>query len=109
MAAVGRLIAFAIAAALVVVPTVLRSRQHVELRDSTRISIRLNWQSDAPPQKDAFAPDTTAADAIVPTTLLQQPHAPRLVSRVRVFDEPVVQPLFENAPDLLRGPPALLS
>lgn len=107
--AVAKLFAVAIAVALIVVPTVMRSRQHIELHDSTRLSIRLNWQSDAPPQRDLFVPDTSVADAIVPLAFMQQPHAPAVAPRARIFDEPIVQPLFDNAPDLFRGPPALLS
>jgi hypothetical protein len=38
-----------VAVALVLVPTVMRARQHLSLHENTRLSIRLNWQSDAPP------------------------------------------------------------
>ena len=94
----------AIAIALVAVPTIMRARQHVELRDATRLSIRLNWQSAAPPQKPILAPDS--ASAVVPIALAQQPHPARVTPRVHALDEPVTRPLFDNSPDLLRGPPA---
>ena len=101
--------ALVIALALVAVPTIMRARQHVELHDTTRLSIKLNWQSATPPQRAMLAPDDAVSGAVVPSALAQQPHAARVTPRVHAFDEPVTQPLLDNAPDLLRGPPAPLS
>ena len=106
---VARAFVLVIAAALVIVPTVMRARQHVELRDTTRLSIRLNWQSDAPPQKSLIAPDDGPVAAAAPVALVQQPHAARVTPRVHAYDEPVLLPPFDNSPDLFRGPPALRS
>ena len=91
---------------VVVVPTIMRARQHVELRDSTSLGTRLNWKSDAPPQKTFFVPSPhtqTAVDAIAVATL-QRP--PRLVTSVRPADAPPRRTAFDNAPDLFRGPPS---
>jgi hypothetical protein len=101
-----RLAVAAIVAALVIVPTVMRSRQHIELRDSTRLSIRLNWQGDAPPQKCLF--DSHANDRVVITRpALIEPETPRRWPAVSPTDQPVRQTPFDNAPDLFRGPPSL--
>jgi len=102
---VARLSAFVIIAALVIVPTIMRSRQHVESRDSTRLSIRLNWQSDTPPQKSLVTPDDASA-LVVATVNVVQPQAARVRPRVHVYAEPIVQPPFDNAPNLFRGPPS---
>ncbi len=101
----SRLTVFLLAAAIVIVPTVMRSRQHVEMRDTTRLTIRLNLQSDAPPQVKLFVPDATTADT-APPVVVQLPHASRVTPRVHAYHEPIVQPTFDNAPDLFRGPPA---
>jgi hypothetical protein len=97
--------------ALVLVPTVMRAQQRVALCDTTRLSIRLNWQSDAPPKMAVAAvrPSIDCEDAVVPKALATQPHPARVVPRVHVFSEPIVQPPLDNSPDLLRGPPALSS
>lgn len=101
----ARFSAMALVAALVLVPTVLRARQRVELRDTIRLSIRLNWQSDAPRVIADVARDDARADTVVPSRLAQQPHPAHVAPRTHAFDEPVAQPLFDNSPDLLRGPP----
>jgi hypothetical protein len=101
-------ISLAIVLALVVVPTVLRAQQRIELRDTTRLSIRLNWQSDAPPRMADVAPSNDGEGAVVPTALAAQPHPARVVPRVHVFSEPVVYPPLDNSPDPLRGPPILV-
>jgi hypothetical protein len=95
-----------IIAALVIVPTIMRARQHVELRDSPRLSIRLNWQSDTPPQKSLVTPDDASALAVATVTVVQQPQAARVRPRVHAYAEPIVQPPFDNAPNLFRGPPS---
>jgi hypothetical protein len=53
----------AVAAALVLVPTIARARQHVEHRDATRLSIKHSWVGVAPPTKASIrsiAPDHVA-------------------------------------------------
>jgi hypothetical protein len=93
-------------AAVVIVPTVMRSRQRIELRDSTRLSIRLNWQSGTPPQKDVF--DSHASDRTAVTTpAAVEPETPCLGPSVRATDQPLRKTPFDNAPDLFRGPPSL--
>ena len=87
----------------------MRARQHVERRETTRLSVRLNWQSDAPPQIADLAPDDSMSDAVVPSVLAQQPHPARIVARTHAFDEPVTELFVDYSPDLLRGPPALIA
>jgi hypothetical protein len=103
---IARCIALLLAASVVIVPSVMRAKQRVDLRDSTRLSIRLNWQSDAPPQKQLLAP--TAIVVAVPAP------AGRLVESDYVSKIPLAPPAdgtlpntaFDNAPDLFRGPPS---
>jgi hypothetical protein len=103
---VVRLAVVTIVAAIVMVPTVMRSRQHIELRDSTRLSIRLNWQGYTPPQKHLLAP--SAHDRIVITrAVLIEPETPRRWPTAGPTDQPVRQTPLDNAPDLFRGPPSL--
>jgi hypothetical protein len=106
---VVKCVALALMSALVVVPTVLRSRQHVELRDSTRLSIRLNWQGEAPPQKDRLDSHDNLAEVPAPVAVMREPHAPRITPRTHAVAEPVLRPPCDNAPDPLRGPPSFLS
>jgi hypothetical protein len=92
--------------AVIVVPTIMRARQHVELRDSTRLSIRLNWQADALPQKKflvAQSPIRSHAGAFVVTL---QPETTAIASRALAVDAPAPPTVFDNAPDLFRGPPS---
>ncbi len=108
VAVLVRLSALAILAALILVPTVLRSRQHVDLHDSTRLSIRLNWQSDMPPRKASPASDHGALHVAVPVVLLRSPLLQPVLARVPQADAPTPPPL-DNAPDRFRGPPSVLS
>jgi hypothetical protein len=96
-----------VAVALVLVPTVTRARQHLSLHDTTRLSIRLNWQSDAPPRMHLVAAGAREHAALVPRVFVIRPPISRLLPRAPAFDEPVVRPLLDNSPDLLRGPPVL--
>ncbi len=102
---IARSIACAIVAALVVVPTITRSRQHIRLRPSTRLSIRLNWQSDTPPQRTIVPPDDASARVVATVTPVQPPQDARFSPHVRVGEEPTVQSPFENVLDLFRRPP----
>jgi hypothetical protein len=104
--ALVRSIAFVIVSALIIVPTIMRSRQHVDLRDSTRLSIRLNWQSDTPPQKSLVTPDDASAPAAATVDVVQQPQAARVRPRVHLYAEPIVRPPLDHAPDQFRGPPS---
>jgi hypothetical protein len=101
-----RLVVTLLAMAVVVVPTVMRSRQHVDLRDTTRLSIRLNWQSDAPPQKDLAVKDPRAG-AVVARLSLDDPSAVQRVVRHVPETNPIPLTPFDNSPDCFRGPPAL--
>lgn len=96
-----------IAVSLVLVPTVMRARQHLSLHDTTRLSIRLNWQSDAPPRMHLVAINTPWDAALIPRVFAIQPPS-RLLPRVPAFDEPVVRPFLDNSRDPQRGPPVLL-
>ena len=96
-----------VAVALVLVPTVMRARQHLSLHENTRLSIRLNWQSDAPPRMHVVAITTRGNAALMPRVFAIQPPS-RLLPRVPAFDEPVVRPFLDNSPDPQRGPPVLL-
>jgi len=93
-----------VVAALVLVPTVMRARQRVERRETTRLSIRLNWQSEAPPRIIDVAPDKASSDTGVLSTLAQPPRV-RAAAPAHAFDEPVAQPISGDPPDPLRGPP----
>src|SRR5262245_40688704 len=87
----ARLGACVVVAALVIVPTIMRSRQHVELRDSTRLSIRLNWQSDIRPHRSLVTrDDATTSSAATPAPLLWQPDVVWVMLRVRACADPLV-------------------
>jgi hypothetical protein len=103
---VARSSVFLIIAALVIVPTILRARQHVKLHEATRLSIRLNWQSDAPPHRMVVVPDEESTGVAATIPLSPQPEDARLSPRVHSCSEPIVQAPFDNAPDLFRGPPS---
>jgi hypothetical protein len=97
-----RLAIFSIAAALIIVPTVARALQHVDVRETTRLSIRHSWLGVAPPTKVSIAPATVAVLPVVPAA----PEHGRDCIRARV---PIaVCPAFAVVPessDPLRGPP----
>jgi hypothetical protein len=63
---------FAIVAAVVVVTT-LRSPQHIDLLDSTRLSIRLSWQSDTPPHRALVSRDDASSRAVAPMAVAEDP------------------------------------
>jgi hypothetical protein len=96
-----------IVVSLVLVPTVMRAQQHLTPHDTTRLSIRLNWQSDAPPRMHLVATGARGHAALIPRVFAIQPPA-RLLPRVPAFDEPVVRLFLDDAPDPRRGPPVLL-
>src|SRR3954469_22266511 len=62
-----RLAVVAIAAVLVLVPTIARARQQVERHDATRLSIKHSWLGVAPQPKGVVAP-VIVAIAPVPAT-----------------------------------------
>jgi integral membrane sensor domain MASE1 len=97
-----RLAILAIAAALILVPTLARARQRVELRDATRLSIKHSWLGVAPPTKAIIAPTTIA---VLP--------APVVERRPAGADAWALAPLVVSLPgavldssDPLRGPPS---
>jgi hypothetical protein len=95
-----------IVAAVIVVPAVMRAGQHVELRDSTRLSIRLNWQSDAPPQKHVADTNQLVRKHLAVVAVSVQPlQTTHVVFARHIGEEPSPTPVSENAPDLFRGPP----
>ena len=103
-----RLSALLVLVALVIVPTIMRSRQRVDLRETTRLSIRLNWQSDAPPQRGAVAPDTQDI-ARAAGTFLQTPPSPVVAPAPTDPGAPLPYRPLDNAPDRFRGPPSVLA
>lgn len=101
----SRTCASLVVAALVLVPTVTRAREHLERRETTRLSIRLNWQSDAPPRIVDVAPDESDHTARVPPALTLPPCPVCLTTRGPAFEESALPAPCDNSPDLLRGPP----
>jgi hypothetical protein len=95
----------AVATALVIVPTVARANQHVERRDSTRLSIRHSWIGVAPPTKAFVAP---VEAAVLPPPVVEVDHN-RAVSFVSVAWSVAPCALCDNVSDPLRGPPSYLS
>ncbi|HVZ22464.1 MAG TPA: hypothetical protein VG871_15430 [Vicinamibacterales bacterium] len=91
--------------ALVAVPAIARATQHVDRRDSTRLSIRESWIGVAPPKTATVA----APLAVAPAT----PHA--LIHVLRAEAEALPDALAParhvrwDGPDPLRGPPAVFS
>ncbi len=101
--AAAKLAAIWLAAALVVVPAVMRSRQQIERGPFTRLGIRLHWQSDTPPQKLFAIPDPHEGAATPVVVRVVSAHG---FSHARPSPEPPRLIAFDNAPDLFRGPPA---
>jgi hypothetical protein len=99
-------IALLVIATIVIVPTIMRSRQHVDLRDSTRLSIRLNWQSDTPPHRALVSRDDASPWAVAPITLVEERHHEHVQPCPNVPADRIVQSPFDKTPDLYRGPPA---
>ncbi len=106
IALVLRLLALTLIAALFVVPTVMRARQRVEMRDATRLSIRLNWQGEKRCHDDV---DVRSEDRAGETPLLfaDLPAVAHVSARSRAVDIPLPSSPFDNAPDPLRGPPSV--
>jgi hypothetical protein len=105
---VRRLFAFGIVvlvAALVLVPTAARARQHVDRQDTTRLSIKHSWLGVAPPTKASVAP---AQAAILPPPVVEIDHS-RLLSRIAPVRNPAPPNVDDQRFDPLRGPPSRLS
>jgi hypothetical protein len=97
-----RLAIFAIATALVLVPTIARARQRVEVRDATRLSIRNSWVGVTPPTKASVAPITIA---VVPTPAALPPEPARTARAVPAVAPTVVRVELSRL-EPLRGPPS---
>src|SRR5215468_8822919 len=103
-----RVLASLLITSVVIVPTVMRARQHIRLRDSTSLSVRYNFKSDAPPQRELFEPSLRIRKTADPIATIENPHSSPAVAGVQSADLlPRVTP-FDNAPDLFRGPPSLV-
>jgi hypothetical protein len=100
-----RLGLLAVAAALVLVPTVARARQHVEHRDATRLSIKHSWLGVAPPTKASIAPVHVA---VLPPPVVELDRS-RAVSYVHVARSVTPRDRHHDLSNPLRGPPARLS
>ena len=100
-----RLLASLLITSVVVVPTVMRARQHIRLRDSTSLSVRLNLKSDAPPEKECFEPSPQIRKSADPIAVVEPPSP--AVAGVQSADILPRTAPFDNAPDLFRGPPSL--
>jgi len=107
---VKRLLVVTLTAALFVVPTVMRARQHVEMHDTTRISIRLNWQGERRMHDDVV--DVQCEEGVDETPLLfadlpELQAFSHLSARQRAVDIALPASPADNAPDPLRGPPSV--
>jgi hypothetical protein len=103
-----RLFAVAIAvlaAALVLVPTAARARQHVDRKDTTRLSIKHSWLGVAPPTKASAA---TTPVALVPAPVVRIERS-RVVSPVQIVQNATIPTFDDTITDPLRGPPSRLS
>ena len=106
---VKRLLVVTLTAALFVVPTVMRARQHVEMHDTTRISIRLNWQGEKRCHDDVELKSDERADE-TPLLFADLPELQafsHLSARQRAVDVALPASPADNAPDPLRGPPSV--
>jgi hypothetical protein len=92
---------------VVIVPAVMRSRQHITLRDESRMSIRLRWQSDAPPQKVLPLESPRAVSRVGRSTLDDCAAGARV--RHLPANAPIPHPPFDNAPEQFRGPPPVVT
>ena len=95
----------ALAAVLVLVPTIARARQHVEHRDATRLSIKHSWVGVTPPTKASVA---AAQVAVLPPPVMET--GPDRVA-ARVVPAHSSAPLIADGErlDPPRGPPSRLS
>jgi hypothetical protein len=94
-----------LAAALVLVPTAARARQHVDRQDTTRLSIKHSWLGVAPPTKASAA---STPVALVPAPVVRLVRS-RVVSRASFVRSVAPRPVRHHSPDPLRGPPSRLS
>jgi len=92
-----------LAVAVVLVPTIKRAQQHVEHRDSTRLSIKHSWIGVAPPTKADVAPQPI----VILPALAADVDLARVVRGRPVILEPAPHPVFDFSPDPVRGPPSL--
>jgi hypothetical protein len=95
----------ALATALVLVPTIARARQHVEHRDSTRLSIKHSWVGVAPPTKASISSVAAYQAAVLPPPIVEIGRGP-FVARVdpaRSRAPRIVDTLPFDSP---RGPPS---
>jgi hypothetical protein len=96
-----------VVAALILVPSLLRAMQHFDPRDNIRLSIRLNWNGDAPPTKAKIAPDDAPSPVILPAVVVEQAGPAHLPRHPHTLDDECIScSLLDNTPDLVRGPPA---
>jgi hypothetical protein len=101
----ARSIAIALVGVVVIVPTVTRSRRHITLRESTRLGIRMNWQSDAPPERPIVAPDDLSTRTSATVAAVQPLRDLRFPPARKTVAEPIVQSPFDDVLDLFRRPP----
>jgi hypothetical protein len=99
----ARLSLLAIVAAVVIVPVVARSRDQIEHRDATRLSIKHSWLGVAPPSKASVAPQPMVALAAV----VARPELLRVACRAFIAAVPAFRSVLVQPSDPLRGPPVL--
>ena len=99
--------ALLVTTALLLVPSIVRARQHFVPRDEIRPSVRLNWIGITP-SKDDLAQRATTAAFDLPLAPLKEPEAPRFLARSFALDQPVPNWLLDNCHCVLRGPPTSL-
>jgi hypothetical protein len=100
-----RISLLALATALVIVPTVARARQHVDRKDTTRLSIKHSWLGVAPPTKASSAP-TPVALGPAPVVRIERSA---VVSPVQIVQDATIPTFDDTITDPLRGPPSRVS
>ena len=85
----------------------MRSQERVDLRETTRLSIRLNWQGNTPPDRGLPAPQVHVV-AVVPDAVAPTVHSLRVAPAHDPGAPPALLPL-DNVPDRFRGPPPVFS
>jgi len=101
-----RPVALLVVATLILVPALLRAWQRFDPHDYIRLSIRLNWNGDAPRAKADVPPDT--ADASVPSVVTDAGPMWASSDRLPPSDRPLSRSSLDNTPRPLRGPPLVL-
>jgi hypothetical protein len=96
----------ALVAALVLVPTAARARQHLDRQDTTRLSIKHSWLGVTPPTKASSTAPTPVALVPPPVVRLERSSA---VSRASSPPPATPRPVRHHFTDPLRGPPSRLS